>query len=429
MRTGNFTDGVVCIKKTTKFPNDQRPITSSEITKNSKHRNRDNHTTLPTTTKTMPSTTLNTTPKPTSAPHLVPVSPQCTKAAQPPQNLPQEFRVRLTKPPLALVSATASKNAPTENHLTMESPAPPPCWPRSIKTMGTKTLASTAAAANIGVVNVPDTEGVTKITEASKAPASNTGNVGPTKNHPTTGRPAPPPCWPRSVKTMDQETLAPAATASKKSLVVFRETDGATKTHAAHACQQQAGENKSMLLPSSDATFPISATHGTHPTRALPKKANTLPLTQGPRPQTVSSTKNAIVRARTITNALAGLDKMTSIKKATRRGKTGTGGRRSCSSMVLFFSAAMLLIVDVVCAVFTPPNDAAFATAKSACLSETTNGSCPVFAASNVPGTGNPYGVIGDWDVSSVTSMYQSKCSPSHSPSLRGHTATRVSSV
>jgi hypothetical protein len=36
------------------------------------------------------------------------------------------------------------------------------------------------------------------------------------------------------------------------------------------------------------------------------------------------------------------------------------------------------------------------------CLGETPDGSCPIFAASN--------GVIGDWDVSAVTSMYQRKC-------------------
>jgi hypothetical protein len=42
-------------------------------------------------------------------------------------------------------------------------------------------------------------------------------------------------------------------------------------------------------------------------------------------------------------------------------------------------------------------------------LGETTDGSCPIFAASN-DATGNRYGVIGDWDVSAVTSMDSSKC-------------------
>jgi len=37
------------------------------------------------------------------------------------------------------------------------------------------------------------------------------------------------------------------------------------------------------------------------------------------------------------------------------------------------------------------------------CLGETPDGSCPKFAASN--DAGNPYGVIGDWDVSEVTDM------------------------
>ena len=41
------------------------------------------------------------------------------------------------------------------------------------------------------------------------------------------------------------------------------------------------------------------------------------------------------------------------------------------------------------------------------CLGETTNGSCPIFAASD-DGTGNPYGVMGDWIVSQVTSLSQS---------------------
>jgi hypothetical protein len=42
-------------------------------------------------------------------------------------------------------------------------------------------------------------------------------------------------------------------------------------------------------------------------------------------------------------------------------------------------------------------------------LGETRDGSCPNFAASNDV-TGNPYGVIGSWDVSAVKSMKESKC-------------------
>ena len=46
------------------------------------------------------------------------------------------------------------------------------------------------------------------------------------------------------------------------------------------------------------------------------------------------------------------------------------------------------------------------------CLGETPDGSCPTFAASN-DATGNPYGVMGDWDVSKVTSLSQSTSTPS----------------
>lgn len=70
-------------------------------------------------------------------------------------------------------------------------------------------------------------------------------------------------------------------------------------------------------------------------------------------------------------------------------------------------------------AVFAPANKAALKAAVGTCLIETADGSCPTFAASTVPGTGNPYGVIGDWDVSAVTSMSHSKCTLS--PSLCGH--------
>jgi hypothetical protein len=53
------------------------------------------------------------------------------------------------------------------------------------------------------------------------------------------------------------------------------------------------------------------------------------------------------------------------------------------------------------------------------CLGETVDGSCPTFAASN-DATGNPYGVIGGWDVSAVANMGSSKCtlSPSLWPRL-----------
>jgi hypothetical protein len=53
---------------------------------------------------------------------------------------------------------------------------------------------------------------------------------------------------------------------------------------------------------------------------------------------------------------------------------------------------------------FQPANRTALKTAVDACLAETPDGSCPIFADSN-DATGNPYGVIGDWDTSQVTTM------------------------
>jgi hypothetical protein len=60
---------------------------------------------------------------------------------------------------------------------------------------------------------------------------------------------------------------------------------------------------------------------------------------------------------------------------------------------------------------FTPVDSAALKTAVQSCLGETDDGSCPTFAASN-DATGNPYGVMGDWDVSKVTSLLQSTFIP-----------------
>ena len=130
-----------------------------------------------------------------------------------------------------------------------------------------------------------------------------------------------------------------------------------------------------------------------------------------------------------LTGALTGTYKMASVERATRRGKTRTGGRHSCTFMVWGCFAATLLMMDVVGAVFAPADRAALKAAvgtctsircTNGCLGETADGSCPTFAASKVlPGTGNPYGVIGDWDVSAVTSMNKSK--RTFSPSLCGH--------
>jgi len=51
------------------------------------------------------------------------------------------------------------------------------------------------------------------------------------------------------------------------------------------------------------------------------------------------------------------------------------------------------------------------------CLGETPDGSCPTFAATDAT-PGNPYGVIGAWDVSAVTNMAYSKCTLSASLSV-----------
>ena len=109
-------------------------------------------------------------------------------------------------------------------------------------------------------------------------------------------------------------------------------------------------------------------------------------------------------------------------KGGPRRGKSRTGGRRWCSFLVWFLLAATVLMVDVVQAVFTPDGKAALKAALLAtctysgppyyqltgctggCLGENSTGYCPEFAASD-DATGNPNGVMGDWDVSKVTDM------------------------
>ena len=53
---------------------------------------------------------------------------------------------------------------------------------------------------------------------------------------------------------------------------------------------------------------------------------------------------------------------------------------------------------------FAPANHGALKTAVNACISETGDGSCPIFAASK-DATGNPYDIMGEWDISSVTSL------------------------
>ena len=69
-----------------------------------------------------------------------------------------------------------------------------------------------------------------------------------------------------------------------------------------------------------------------------------------------------------------------------------------------FIGFLLLVTPHFANASFTPADKTALKTAVDACLSETDDGSCPIFAASN-DNTGNSYGVIGTWDVSSVTNM------------------------
>ena len=71
----------------------------------------------------------------------------------------------------------------------------------------------------------------------------------------------------------------------------------------------------------------------------------------------------------------------------------------------LILSCTMLIGTQ---AVFAPADRGKLRTAINACINEPGtggDGSCPNFAISN-DDTGNPYGAIGDWDVSAVTEMF-----------------------
>jgi len=89
----------------------------------------------------------------------------------------------------------------------------------------------------------------------------------------------------------------------------------------------------------------------------------------------------------------------------------GLGQNKQCRFPKFYVSLLVSLFggVGVVQAAFAPADRAALKAAVGTCLSETADGSCPIFAASDAT-PGNPYGVIGSWDVSAVTSMEQSKC-------------------
>jgi hypothetical protein len=101
-------------------------------------------------------------------------------------------------------------------------------------------------------------------------------------------------------------------------------------------------------------------------------------------------------------------------KKFGRGQRSAARRARACtsSSVLVLVVLALSCVIGGVQAVFTPADNAAFTSAKSSCLSETGDGSCPIFAASNVTATGNPYGVMGDWDMSKVTSLSGSTSTP-----------------
>ena len=106
-------------------------------------------------------------------------------------------------------------------------------------------------------------------------------------------------------------------------------------------------------------------------------------------------------------------------RSAARRARACTS-----SSVLVLVVLALSCVIGGVQAAFTPADSAALKAAvgtcvygypnyvcTGGCLGETGNGSCPTFAASN-DATGNPYGVMGDWDMSKVTSLENSTFTP-----------------
>ena len=89
-------------------------------------------------------------------------------------------------------------------------------------------------------------------------------------------------------------------------------------------------------------------------------------------------------------------------KGGPRRGKTRTGGRRSCTFLVWFLLAATVLMVGVVQAVFTPGDGTALKAAVNSCVGFSGDGSACASSS---------YGAIGEWDVSKVTDMNSSTSS------------------
>ena len=68
------------------------------------------------------------------------------------------------------------------------------------------------------------------------------------------------------------------------------------------------------------------------------------------------------------------------------------------------FLVFVVFVGDVVDAAFAPADRAALKSAVGSCLSESGDGSCPTFSASN-DATGNSYNAMGEWNISKVTSL------------------------
>jgi hypothetical protein len=120
-----------------------------------------------------------------------------------------------------------------------------------------------------------------------------------------------------------------------------------------------------------------------------------------------------------------------SARKIKIRGHCSAVRRRRCRAPRCFALVGFALVlfggVDSGGAVFAPVDSAALKAAvgtctrnsntnpwtyscTGGCLGENATGSCPIFSASN-DATGNSYGVMGDWDVSTVTSLVNSTSS------------------
>ena len=82
--------------------------------------------------------------------------------------------------------------------------------------------------------------------------------------------------------------------------------------------------------------------------------------------------------------------------------------QQSCALSLNSYVVCLTLLLSILfghgVGSFAPANDGALQTAVDACISETGDGACPIFAASN-DATGNPYDVMGEWDISSVSSL------------------------